>query len=408
MSSLLIDGVEIASAKQLVSLSSGVTSALPGSECYGCAWSPEADYFAWSSGQRKVKVIKWDRQQAGPCNLPNIRDAVAIEAGGLVHSIVFFSRRIPTNLKAGSKLHHDVTNNDVTLVTGLKNGRIRTWDAKTGALKLELCDHTDTVTGLSFALKGAFTSLLVSSSLDGTLKLWDMDDDGNMIKTLKANSNKFLNCCWSPDGVTLASVGNYHSVHLWDMRSRKLQCRLDGHRNNVTKCEFSPDGILLATSSYDSRVIIWNVQLGEALRYLEHCSPPLSAIYAGGANSAYVRSVSFSNDGYHVATVCDDGFIRFWNIFEDDDPVQAANVDDALVCNFSPRGSMLAVGTRTGDVSIWLSPIRVASLQHICRITIRQMVSNSGVDSLQSMPVPLRRFLKYTNPYSSQEVSICG
>jgi len=407
MSSLVIDDVEIASAKQLVSLSAGVTPLLPGAECFGCAWSREADYFAWSCGQRKVKVIRWDRLLTGACNLPNTRDAVTIDAGGFVHSIAFCSRQTPNNLKDTSK-QHDVTSSDVTLVTGLKNGRIRTWDAKTGALKLELCDHSDTVTGLGFAPKGPFSSLLVSSSLDGTLKLWDMEDDGNMLKSLKANSTKFLGCCWSPDGVTLASVGNYHSVHLWNMKSRKMQYRLDGHRNNVTKCEFSPDGILLATSSYDSRVIIWNVQLGEALRYLEHCSPPLSAIYAGGANSAYVRSVSFSNDGYHVATVCDDGFIRFWNIFDNDVPVQAANVDNALVCCFSPGGSMLAVGTRSGELSIWLSPMRVASLQHICRITIRRMVSTADVDSLHSMPMPLRRFLQYSNPYTNLPVSICG
>jgi WD40 repeat protein len=77
-------------------------------------------------------------------------------------------------------------------------------------LKLELCDHTDAVTGLSFSPRGL--ALLVSSSLDGTLKLWDMGDDGNMIKTLKTNSSLLFDCCWSPDGVTVASVGNYHSV----------------------------------------------------------------------------------------------------------------------------------------------------------------------------------------------------
>ena len=39
-----------------------------------------------------------------------------------------------------------------------------------------------------------------------------------------------------------------------------------------------------------------------------HCTPPLSMIFAGGANGSYVRSLSFCHDGRHVATVCDDGY----------------------------------------------------------------------------------------------------
>jgi len=42
-----------------------------------------------------------------------------------------------------------------------------------------------------------------------------------------------------------------------------------------------------------------------------HCTPPLSLIFAGGANGSYVRSVSFCHDGHHVATVCDDGSVCF-------------------------------------------------------------------------------------------------
>jgi len=50
--------------------------------------------------------------------------------------------------------------------------------------------------------------------MDGTLKLWDMSDDGNMIKTLRTNCTAFYGCCWSPDAMALATVGNYHSVRV--------------------------------------------------------------------------------------------------------------------------------------------------------------------------------------------------
>jgi len=81
-----------------------------------------------------------------------------------------------------------------------------------GVLKLELCDHVATISSLDFAPSPSV--LLVSASMDGTLKLWDMSDDGNMIKTLRTNCTVFYGCRWSPDATALATVGNYHSVNI--------------------------------------------------------------------------------------------------------------------------------------------------------------------------------------------------
>jgi len=82
----------------------------------------------------------------------------------------------------------------------------------TGMLKLELCDHVATISSLNFAPSPSV--LLVSASMDGTLKLWDMSDDGNMIKTLRTNCTAFYGCRWAPDATALATVGNYHSVSI--------------------------------------------------------------------------------------------------------------------------------------------------------------------------------------------------
>jgi len=80
-----------------------------------------------------------------------------------------------------------------------------------GTLKLELCDHTATISSLHFTSP---LLLLVSASMDGTLKLWDMGDDGNMIKTLRTTCTAFYGCRWCPDATALATVGNYHSVNI--------------------------------------------------------------------------------------------------------------------------------------------------------------------------------------------------
>ena len=79
-----------------------------------------------------------------------------------------------------------------------------------GALRLELCDHDCLVRDLAFAPNGSLR--LVSASDDGTLKVWDIDDDGNLYKTLRSKCTIIFGCSWSPDAKMLASVGNYKSV----------------------------------------------------------------------------------------------------------------------------------------------------------------------------------------------------
>jgi len=51
--------------------------------------------------------------------------------------------------------------------------------------------------------------------------------------------------------------------------------------------------------------------------------------------------------------------------------------------------------TSSGDMSLLLSPMRVASLQQLCRIAIRRLLSRDKVDHLLCMPLPIRRYLQY-------------
>jgi WD repeat/SOCS box-containing protein 1 len=260
---------------------------------------------------------------------------------------------------------------------------------------LELLDHRELIRDLKFAPDGSLR--LVSASRDGRLKVWDMDDDGNMMKTLISGMKWVYACAWSPDAKMLCSVGDGRSVVLWDMESYDKKARLDGHNHEVCSCDFSPDGALLATASYDTQVILWDPHTLQKLTMLMHMHPPPSPIFAGGANGAYVRGVSFSHDGHHIATVADDSYIRFWNLFNGECPEQVAAMQNALCCSFSPDGAALAVGSRNGTVSMYLSPMQVSSLQHLCRMAIRRLLPSTKVDELL-LPTRMKKFLNYISP----------
>lgn len=371
-------------------------------EVGSCAWSSDGQYFAWSCGYRIVKVVPWIRykqwkddvnKKGSEASLERPEEVI-IDTGEYVQSIAFGARSKAVRRNSiRSNLFRYLVFDDVVLVTGLCNGRIRTWDIKTGSLQVELIDHTRSITDLSFSPTGTWR--LLSASLEGCLKVWDMEDDGNLIKTLWTKSKSVFGCAWSPTGRVMASVGDYKSVLLWDMETYTILRSLVGHQHDVRKCCFSADGALLATSSYDTRVIVWKVDEGVPLLYLFHLLPPPSMIFAGGANGCYVRCVSFSPDGTHVGTVCDDGFVRYWDLMEPQVPVLASPTAGALSCQFSPDGSVLAVGTIQGKALLWQTDVVIPSLQHLCRLSIRRYFSSVPVESLGLLPQRIRQFLKY-------------
>lgn len=396
------DGGPIENARILVSLPGNHPSG-PGNasadswQTGACAWSSDGRYFAWASSHRLIKIVPQSSTTATrnkESNDNNEQNAVVtIDAGDKVWCMAFGSRSTRVRRQSNLITFRYVVFDDTILAAGLQNGRIRTWDVKTGCLKLDLIDHTGIISDLSFALDGSLR--LVSASHDSTLKLWDFEDGGNLIRTLKSKA-KINGCAWSPDSKMVASVGDRKTVELWNMETYTLISRFEGHHHTVSKCDFSPDGALLATASFDSRVIIWDVLRALPILELCHLKPAPSLIYAGGENGAHLRSVSFSPDGKHLGSVCIDGFVRIWDIFEPDVPVRVADIEDASFCRFSPGGGgSLAVGTTKGKALIFESPRRVTSLQRMCRLTVRRLLSSDKVDMLSMIPRMMQKFLSY-------------
>lgn len=405
-------------------------------ECWASAWAPDGSYFAYSQGGGIVYLLPWDKEKnrllkrptadrttqteneenlhlEGYPRLPSLHDrdpdssevylfhsehedveqksSIRIDCGDVVWSLAFGSCSSMDSIKLWRRFRRK---SDMILATGLGNGKIKLWGVNSGVLLLELLDHRGKVRGLSFPPDGSFQ--LVSGGVDGTLKFWDLNVDGNMYKTLKLPDKSIwlTDCKWSPNSKQIAAVGSNKSVFIWTVTELPKYIRLFGHHHVVSHCEYSPDGALLATSSYDTLVILWDPDTGDKLLTLGHMFPPPRPIYAGGANDHYVTGLSFSWDGQHLATTADDGYMRSWNITDVSNPECIAVLPKALCCSYSPNGLIIAAGDRQGNVTFYKPPQNVVSLQQLCRMAIRRHISSSMVDKLQ-YPVTLKEFLKY-------------
>uniref|UniRef100_A0A8D0G7J4 WD repeat and SOCS box containing 1 n=1 Tax=Sphenodon punctatus TaxID=8508 RepID=A0A8D0G7J4_SPHPU len=205
-----------------------------GRENWTVAFAPDGSYFAWSQGHRIVKLVPWSQclnnfSLHGTKNVANLNNSRLprqdsdggqknkprehiIDCGDIVWSLAFGSS-VPEKQSrcVNIEWHRFKFGQDqLLLATGLSNGRVKIWDVYTEKLLLNLMDHAEVVRDLTFAPDGSL--ILVSSSRDKTLRVWDLKDDGNMIKVLRGHTNWVFGCAFSPDSSVLCSVGASKAV----------------------------------------------------------------------------------------------------------------------------------------------------------------------------------------------------
>jgi WD40 repeat protein len=101
------------------------------------------------------------------------------------------------------------------LAVGDRDDTIQVWDIsdiENIVKTVTLTGHTDDITGVAFNPDG---NLLVSSSLDGTVRLWNLDTETEIAVLSGPNGTEFRSLTFSPNGSLIATAGSDGVVRLW-------------------------------------------------------------------------------------------------------------------------------------------------------------------------------------------------
>ncbi|KAK9946439.1 hypothetical protein M0R45_011905 [Rubus argutus] len=307
------------------------------SEVFACAWSPSGSLLASGSGDSTARI--WTIAD-GSC-----RSSVQNEPANVAVLKHFRGR---ANEKSRDVTTLDWNDDGTLLATGSYDGQARIW-SRDGELKTTLIRHKGPIFSLKWNKEGDY---LLSGSVDKTAIVWDIKSgewkqqfefhsaptldvdwrdnvsfatcstDGMIhvckvgenqpIKTFSGHQGEVNAIKWDPTGSLLASCSDDHTAKVWSMKQDKYLHDLREHVKEIYTIRWSPTGpgsnnpnqqLVLASASFDSRVKLWDVELGRLIYSLYGHRDP-------------VYSVAFSPNGEYLASGSMDKCMHIWSVKE--------------------------------------------------------------------------------------------
>ncbi|MEH2074007.1 MAG: WD40 repeat domain-containing protein [Nostoc sp.] len=142
--------------------------------------------------------------------------------------------------------------------------------------------------------------ILVDANGSSRIDIWNLET-GELIRTLKAHSQRVNSIAISPDGETLVSGDNNSIIKVWSLLTGEETFTINAQSGSILCVSISPDGQNLISSCGDCTIKVWDLQTGRG-----------KAIFNG--HTAAVGSVAISTDGQTLVSGSVDGTIKIWRM----------------------------------------------------------------------------------------------
>ena len=200
-------------------------------------------------------------------------------------------------------------------------------------------DHGGSVQLVAFS--PVDNSLVVSVGGHNTIKLWNLRE--NTLKNLTAHTGEVNSIAFSPDGKLLVSSSEDNTLKMWDVSewqsietTEPITVQMPFPVHTVV---FHPDGQLLATSGRHAKLL--DVNNYTEIATLQH--------------DQWVWTVAFSRDGRYLAT--DDGIettVKVWDIQQKQiATILEGHTSDVNFVKFSPDDRTFASASWGGEIKLW-------------------------------------------------------
>ncbi|VVA89950.1 unnamed protein product [Arabis nemorensis] len=195
----------------------------------------------------------------------------------------------------------DILHSKDVIATGGIDTTAVLFDRPSGQILSTLTGHSKKVTSVKFV---GDTNLVLTASSDKTVRIWGSSEDGNYAcrHTLKDHSAEVRAVTVHATNKYFVSASLDSTWCFYDMSSGLCLAQVtdDSEKVDYTAAAFHPDGLILGTGTAQSIVKIWDVK-------------SQANVAKFGGHTGEITSVSFSENGYFLATAALDG-VRLWDL----------------------------------------------------------------------------------------------
>lgn len=234
-----------------------------------------------------------------------------------------------------------LSSNSNILVSSSQDKTVKLWDMRTGNEIPGYMYHLDLVYCVAISQDG---ELIASGSADGVINIWRRKQDLLALPQFDSSfkhSGAVHSLAISSNKKTLISSGANSTIKIWDLELNKEIFTFLGHSGCVWSVAISPDNKTAASGSGDNTIKIWDINTGKLIH-----------TFLGHSNA--VNSVTFSPDGKILASGSLDRTVKIWDLVNASLvktlPSCATNITSVA---FSPDGKTLASTTGNNAVQTW-------------------------------------------------------
>jgi WD40 repeat protein len=240
------------------------------------------------------------------------------------------------------------------VVGGSMDGTVRLWDIDTCKVITKWIGHTNEVVSVCWSQDNR---RVLSGSKDGTVRQWDVEGETRDVKSgetilasIKTGHEEVRAVVYSPDMTLIATAGrdrpwdkvsNECSIQIWDAKTGKLVATLKGHTKQVGCLAWTKDGKTLISGSWDHSIRTWNTTKWEQVAILDE-------------HTSLVLALAISPNDRILASTSSDNTTRLWNLDNGkliSSPLQHAG---PVICvSFSAGGKLLATGCYDNNAYLW-------------------------------------------------------
>lgn len=187
-------------------------------------------------------------------------------------------------------------------------------------------------------------NLIVSTSNDGSLSVWDAKTHDNLGTAYHQDSSTLRHAVnhatFSPDMRYIISASEDNTIKVWDAATLKEIRTLRGHQSEVLSTTFNHDQSLIASTAADGTIKIWETATYQEKTTLRHHKA--------------VNSVVFSKDDQLMVSASDDSTAIVWDAktFEKKQTLKGHSAEIDMV-SISPDNRLIVSGGEDGSLKIW-------------------------------------------------------